>query len=75
MANGKAWTADDRGKLRRLVASGMTDGEIGEKMFRNRDVVGRKRRELSLAPGRPAGHDAAMARINLRRLLARESRR
>ena len=72
--NGRAWSADDLGNLRRLVAAGMTDAEIGKDMARHPKLVGNNRRALGLQPGRSPKLNAMMARINLRRMLTRESR-
>lgn len=68
----RCWSSDDIGRLRRLVAAGWTDAQIGEQMGRDRDVIGRMRRDLGVAPGRPAGLGAMMARINRRRQEKRE---
>lgn len=69
--NGRQWTPEETSMLRRLVAAGMTDGEIGEKMGRHRQIVQTKRSALGIAPGRPTAYNGLMARINLRRQLAR----
>lgn len=71
MSNGHPWTPDDIARLKRLVASGMTDSQIGEVMGRHRGSIGLKRRELDVRPGRSAVFDAMMARINKRRKMAR----
>jgi hypothetical protein len=48
---------------------------IGEKMSRRSEVIGWKRRALGLQAGQSPKVNAMMARINLRRLLKRESGR
>ena len=65
--NGRPWTADDDERLRRLVASGMTDGEVGERMGRHRDMIWRKRQALGLVPGVSPALTMMMARMNARR--------
>lgn len=69
--NGRPWTSDEESKLRRLVASGMTDGQIGEAMNRSRFSVNRRRNSLDLQPGVPQRYRAMVARMSLRRQLAR----
>lgn len=69
MSNGRTWGEADKSTLRRLVASGMTDAQIGEAMGRDRDFIGRKRTTLGLRPGVSPPLVAMMARINARRIL------
>ncbi len=37
--NGRGWSADEIGALRRLVAAGWTDARIGEALGRARETV------------------------------------
>lgn len=67
MSNGREWTGDDDSTLKRMAGAGYTDAEIAEHMKRDRDLIGRKRRDLKLRPGTPPALIAAMARINTRR--------
>lgn len=71
MSNGRPWTADDAQRLRRLVAAGLTDGQIAEMMERHPKFIGTKRGALALKPGQSAVFTAMMARINARRRMAR----
>lgn len=71
MSNGRPWTSDEDARLRRLIASGMTHGQIGEDMKRNRMVIQRKCVELNLTGGYNPRIGAMMARINMRRRMAR----
>lgn len=64
--NGRAWTADELSTLRRLVASGLTDGEIGDALGRAREVVQRKRAALRLEPGQSEAMTAASWRLKAR---------
>lgn len=73
MANGRAWTGDELARLRRLVAAGMTHGQIGADMKRDRMVVQRKCAELKLRSGYNPRIGAMMARINMRRRMARST--
>lgn len=66
MSNGRCWCPDELSRLRRLVASGMTDAQIGEDMGRDRCVVGRKRRELRIGPGQSIKLRTVIARIRAR---------
>ena len=75
LANRKVWGDDDTAQLRGLVAAGKSDAEIGKEMARHPEVIGSKRRDLGLKPGRSLKLNAMMARINMRRRLARESGR
>lgn len=63
----RAWSPDDLSALRRLVASGLTDGQIAEHLSRDRVVVCRKRKALDLKPGQSAAMTAAFRRIRARR--------
>lgn len=67
--NGREWTPDDKAQLRRLVASGMTDSQIGNTMDRKRTDICKKRNELQLQPGQTPIFTAMMARINYRRMV------
>lgn len=66
--NGRAWTPDDTAKLRRLAASGMTDGEIGRALNRDTKCVGRKRREIGIERGMSRDLRTMLARLNMRRI-------
>lgn len=72
--NGRAWTADELSTLRRLVAAGLTDGQIGTALGRARETVLRKRQALSLQPGQSLALSVALARLHARRLAARRGR-
>lgn len=74
LANGRSWGPDDMAELRRLVGSGMTDAQIGERMGRGRSFISRKRRDHQIEPGLSRGHKAVLARVNLRRMLCRYDR-
>lgn len=65
--NGRAWTADELSTLRRLVAAGLTDGEIGTALGRARETVLRKRKALRLQAGQSMGMSAALGRLHARR--------
>lgn len=67
MSNGREWTTDDIGRLRRLVAAGWNDAQIGEDMDRDRVVILRKRQELRLEPGQSPGMTAMLRRLNAMR--------
>jgi hypothetical protein len=67
----KALQADEDATIRRMAKSGATDGEIGAQIQRDRQYVGRRRRELKIEPGQPPRLRAMMARLHLRRLCAR----
>lgn len=69
--NGRSWGAGDTAILKRLVASGLTDDQIGARMKRHKDLIRRKRKELGLEPGQSALHTAMMARYRYRRRIAR----
>lgn len=71
MSNGRPWTGDDTVTLRRLAAAGDDDATIGRKMHRDRTFIVKKRAEHGIQRGQSAGLTAVMARINLRRTLAR----
>jgi|EndMetStandDraft_6_1072998.scaffolds.fasta_scaffold1606186_2 IS30 family transposase len=65
--NGRAWTADERSTLRRLVAAGLTDGEIGTALGRARETVQRQRKALRLRSGQSLAMSAALGRLHARR--------
>lgn len=65
--NGRAWSVADIGRLRRLVASGLTDAQIGERLQRRRQCVQRKRAALRLKPGQSAAMTAMVRRLKARR--------
>jgi len=65
--NGRAWTADELSALRRLVAAGLTDGEIGGALGRARETVLRKRKELRLQAGQSLAMGVALGRLRARR--------
>lgn len=67
MSNGRAWTPDDTGTLKRMAAAGYSDAEIAQHLQRDRDVIGAKRRAMNIQPGMAPALTAAMARINSRR--------
>jgi hypothetical protein len=67
MSNGVPWSADDSARLRRLVASGLTDAQIADDMDRDRIVILRKRQELQLEPGQSAAMTAMLRRVNAMR--------
>ena len=67
-ASRRDWTTDEIGRLRRLVAAGKNDFEIGEDLDRDRSVVCRKRAELQIEPGQSRLFTIMMARIRTRRM-------
>ncbi len=67
----REWTSDEKAQLRRLSAAGLTDGHIAQTMDRDRAQVCRKRHELGIEPGLSPGMLAMMARINMRKRMAR----
>lgn len=69
MSNGRPFTPDDGAKLRRLVASGMTQAQIGAEMQRHEKFIQAKCSELGIEPGVPRALRAMLARVNLRRLV------
>jgi len=69
--NGRAWTSDDTARLRRLARSGMDDEAIGDEMDRDRTLIVRKRQEHHIERGQSAVCTAIVARLNLRRRMAR----
>lgn len=71
MSNGNAWTPDDTARLRRLVAAGYTDTQIGEDMGRDRTFIVKKRTLHQIEPAQSRAMASIMARINLRRRMAR----
>lgn len=64
----RPWTQDDTDTVRRMASAGYSDAEIGRHLGRGRDIVGRKRRALSIGAGMSGALVAMMARINARRL-------
>jgi hypothetical protein len=68
---GRSWTGVDTQELRRLSAAGMDDKAIGLKMHRDRTLIVRKRAEHGIQRGQSAGLTAVIARISLRRMMAR----
>ena len=72
--NGRAWTADELSTLRRLVAAGLTDGQIGAALGRARETVLRQRKAQGLRPGQSLAMSVALARLHARRRAARRSR-
>lgn len=67
----REFSAEDVQTLRRLVSSGLTDIQIGERMTRNPKFIQAKRSEMSIAPGISRYARAAIARLNLRKAMAR----
>ena len=65
--NGRAWSHDDDAKLRRLLAAGYTQAQIGNEMKRHHNVIRAKSRALGLDPAQSPVFTAMMARINARR--------
>lgn len=63
-----SWTPENDATIRRMVAAGYSDAEIGKHLARLADVVSRRRRELGLP--RNTGMQAAICMMNLRRMLA-----
>lgn len=55
--------------IRRMAQSGRTDAEIGRHIGRDRQYVGRLRREMGVQPGQPPALRAMVARLNIRRLV------
>lgn len=68
MSPRRLWTADEQASLRRLVASGMTDYQIGNIMSRSPEVVRRKRVCLGLMPGQSRAMTYALRRIRARQM-------
>ena len=68
MSRGRPWSADDTAQLRRLVAAGCTDGEIGREMARHPDLIRRRRVAAGIASGQSRAATVALMRINRRRL-------
>ena len=68
MSRGRPWTSDDAATLRRLVAAGYTDPEIGSAMARHPDLIRRRRAAAGLAAGRSHAATVALMRVNQRRL-------
>jgi hypothetical protein len=68
---GRPWTGADTQELRRLAAAVDDDATIGRKMHRDRTLIVRTRAEHGIQRGQSAGLTAVMARINLRKAMAR----
>lgn len=68
MSRGRPWSADDAAQLRRLVAAGHTDAEIGSAMARHPDQIRRRRAAAGLAASRSRAATVALMRVNQRRL-------
>jgi hypothetical protein len=66
----RAWSPEDLSRLRRLVALGWHDAQIGEELGRDRVVICRKRRALDLKPGQSHAMTVAIRRIRARRRAA-----
>lgn len=64
----RPWTPEDTGTLRRMARAGYSDAEIAAHIHRDRDVIGRKRRDMGIRAGISPALTAMMARINARRL-------
>lgn len=79
MANGRRWTPEDTATLRRMKTAGYLNAEIARHMGRTNRATGepdtafiaKKCVEHQIESGRSAQHVAAVARINLRRMMAR----
>lgn len=67
MSNGRPWTADDTATLRRMARAGYSDAEIGTHIGRDRQWVGRRRREMGITSGFNPALGAMVARWNIRR--------
>lgn len=67
MSHGRPWTADDGATLSRMANAGYSDGEIAQHMKRDRDLIGRKRRQMDIQPGQSPSLTMMMARINARK--------
>lgn len=65
--NGRSWSDDDIAALRRLVASGWTDGRIARELGRSRETVQRKRSVLGLKAGQSKAMTKAVWRMAGRR--------
>lgn len=68
MSRGRPWTSDDAATLRRLVAAGHTDAEIGSAMARHPDLIRHRRAAAGIAAGRSHAATVALMRVNQRRL-------
>lgn len=53
--------------IRRMASAGYSDSEIGAHIGRDRQYVGRRRREMGLRSGYQPRLTAMVARLNLRR--------
>ena len=67
--NGRAWTEDDKSNLCRLVAAGLNDTDIGERMNRLRTDICKKRSQMKLQPGQSRIFTAMMSRMHYRRMV------
>jgi hypothetical protein len=63
--------ADEDATIRRMARAGYSDAEIGEHIGRDRQRVGRRRREMGIQPGQPPALRAMVARLHFRRMCAR----
>lgn len=63
--------ANEDATIRRMAHAGYSDREIGAHIRRDRQYVGRRRRQLLIDPGQRQALRAMMARLHLRRLYAR----
>lgn len=71
LPNGRPWTDSDTAQLRRLAAAGGNDAAIADAMGRDRPFIVRKRAALGIDRGQSASITAVIARLNMRRRLAR----
>lgn len=62
-----ALKANEDATIRRMAAAGYSDVEIGTHLNRDRQWVGRRRRDLNVQPGQHPTLRAMMARLHLRR--------
>lgn len=60
----------EKATIRRMAAAGYSDVEIGQHIGRDRQYVGRRRRELRIQPGQHPALRAMVARLNIRRRIA-----
>lgn len=61
------WTPADDDQLRRLSKSGLTDGEIGERMGRGKDAVRYRREKLGIQTSITPALVMMMHRVNAQR--------
>lgn len=54
------------GTIRWLASIGHTDSEIGDRIGRDRQWVGRRRREMGIPAGQPPSLRMMIARLNFR---------